>query len=75
MGEERKRPFVIAETPGKKAYCACGKSKNLPYCDGTHKGTGFTPFIVEITEAKTVAICGCGHSKNRPFCDGTHNTL
>ena len=29
-------PMVIDETPGKKAYCQCGLSENLPYCDGSH---------------------------------------
>jgi len=24
-------------------YCACGLSKNQPFCDGSHTGTSFTP--------------------------------
>ncbi len=68
-------PHVKEEQPGKKAWCACGESKNQPYCDGTHKSLGKSPIIVEITEAKKVAWCGCRQSKNKPFCDGTHRTL
>lgn len=67
------RPYVIEETPGKKAYCACGRSANQPYCDGSHKGTALTPKIVEITETKKVAWCGCRRSGNSPFCDGSHS--
>ena len=35
MGEAKHgvKPIVVEETPGKKAYCACGLSANLPYCD------------------------------------------
>ncbi len=65
-------PFIKEEEPGTKYWCACGRSKNQPYCDGSHKVTSFTPIKVEITEAKTVAWCGCKHSGNKPFCDGTH---
>lgn len=72
---ERKTPYVIKEQAGTKAYCACGKSNNIPYCDGSHDGTGMTPYIVKIEEEKTVAICGCGHSSNMPYCDGTHLSL
>jgi CDGSH-type Zn-finger protein len=56
-------------------WCACGNSKNQPFCDGAHKGTGFTPKQVVIAEAKKVAWCACKHSKNPPFCDGTHRTV
>ncbi|MCZ8488180.1 CDGSH iron-sulfur domain-containing protein [Vibrio lentus] len=24
-------------------FCTCGKSKNQPFCDGSHAGTGFKP--------------------------------
>ena len=71
----QKSPFVMEVKPGKYAWCACGKSSNQPYCDGSHKGTNFVPVLEEITEQKTVAWCGCKHSANSPFCDGTHSKL
>ena len=71
---EKKHPYVIKEQPGTKYYCACGGSKNLPYCDGSHKGSNFQPWKVEIIEEKTVAICSCGRSANLPFCDGAHKS-
>jgi len=71
----QKSPFVMDEKAGKKAFCSCGLSANNPYCDGSHKGSGFSPEIVEITEDKKVAWCGCKHSKKGAFCDGTHKSL
>jgi len=68
-------PYIIDEKPGKKAWCACGESKNQPYCDGSHtkKGTGQTPIVVDIREEKTAAWCGCRKSANKPYCDGSHS--
>ncbi len=71
----QKSPFVIKVSPGKYAWCACGKSSNQPYCDGSHKGSEFSPVIEEVTEEKNVAWCGCKHSGSKPFCDGTHSKL
>ncbi|WPR70668.1 CDGSH iron-sulfur domain-containing protein [Flavobacterium sp. NG2] len=71
----QKAPYVIKVTAGTYAWCACGQSKNQPYCDGSHKNTDFKPIIETVTEEKTVAWCGCKHSANAPFCDGTHNKL
>jgi CDGSH-type Zn-finger protein len=71
----QRTPIVQKVEPGIYWWCACGRSKSQPFCDGSHKGTGLEPKEVEITEAKTVAWCACKHSKTMPFCDGTHGKL
>jgi CDGSH-type Zn-finger protein len=71
----QKLPIVQEMAAGTYWWCACGRSKTQPFCDGSHKGTGLGPKEVEITEAKTVAWCCCKHSKNAPFCDGSHSRL
>jgi CDGSH-type Zn-finger protein len=71
----QKGPIVQKVEPGTYWWCACGRSKSQPFCDGSHKGTGLGPLKTEITEAKTVAWCACKHSKTMPFCDGSHATL
>ena len=73
---DRKEPYIIEiEKKGAKAFCKCRRSQNLPYCDGSHKGTEFRPFVVKFEGPKQVTVCGCGHSGNLPYCDGTHSTL
>ena len=71
----QRSPFIVDVEPGKYAWCACGHSKSQPYCDGSHKGSGFAPVIVEIPQKKKVAWCGCKHTHNKPFCDGTHDEV
>lgn len=68
------RPIVVDETPGTKAYCQCGLSAKLPYCDGSHskRGTTARPMVVEVTEAARKAICQCHRSAKLPWCDGAH---
>jgi hypothetical protein len=53
----QKSPFVQKIEPGTYWWCACGHSKSQPFCDGSHKGTGFAPKKVDLTEVKTVAWC------------------
>lgn len=71
----QKGPYVQDIAPGTYAWCACGGSKNQPFCDGSHRGSGFQPVITKIDEARKVAWCGCKHSGKKPFCDGTHNRI
>ncbi len=68
-------PYVLEMEAGIYKWCGCGHSKNQPFCDGSHKGSGFAPLITEITEKKKVAWCGCKHTKNKPFCDGSHGEI
>lgn len=72
----QKAPYAV-ELEGGKTYfwCACGQSKNQPFCDGSHKGSAFVPTKVTVEETKTAYLCGCKNSKNGAFCDGTHKTL
>jgi CDGSH iron-sulfur domain-containing protein 3 len=71
----QKSPIVQKVEPGVYWWCACGRSKSQPFCDGSHKGTGLEPKKVEMKQPGTVAWCACKHSKNMPFCDGTHSLL
>ncbi len=71
----QKGSYEVELEPGTYFWCACGRSKNQPFCDGSHKVTDLEPVEFEVTEKKTVYLCGCKRSKNKPFCDGTHETL
>jgi CDGSH-type Zn-finger protein len=72
----QKGPYPVDVEAGKKYFwCACGRSSNQPFCDGSHKDTGFTPTPYEAKQSRTVYFCGCKHSAKSPMCDGTHNGL
>jgi len=71
----QKAPIVQEAAAGTYWWCACGRSAKQPFCDGSHKGTEFTPRQVELKAAGKVAWCACKHSKKAPFCDGTHRSL
>ncbi|MGC8917234.1 MAG: CDGSH iron-sulfur domain-containing protein [Thermoanaerobaculum sp.] len=71
----QKKPYKLEMEPGTYFWCACGRSANQPFCDGSHKGTGFSPVKVEVAEKQLVAWCGCKRSARGPFCDGTHRNL
>lgn len=69
-------PFKVEVEEGKSYFwCACGKSARQPFCDGSHKDTGFTPVKWTAEASKTVFFCGCKHSAKAPMCDGSHKTL
>jgi CDGSH iron-sulfur domain-containing protein 3 len=71
----QKGPYVQMTSAGTYWWCSCGGSKTQPFCDGTHKGSGFAPRRADIASERQVAWCGCKRSKNAPLCDGSHRGL
>lgn len=70
-----KQPAVLSLDPGTYYWCQCGRSRDQPFCDGSHQGTGIEPVEFSVNEKKEVALCQCKQTKTPPFCDGTHKTL
>ncbi|MBI5331841.1 MAG: CDGSH iron-sulfur domain-containing protein [Betaproteobacteria bacterium] len=56
-------------------WCACGRSRNQPWCDGSHAGTEFTPHEFKVESAGKYFLCACKHTTDAPFCDGAHDLL
>jgi CDGSH-type Zn-finger protein len=72
----QKAPYEVNVEAGRKYFwCACGRSKKQPFCDGSHSGTGINPVLYQPVESQSVFFCGCKASGGKPLCDGTHNTL
>ncbi len=72
----QKSPYRVNVTAGKTYFwCACGRSKNQPFCDGSHKETSFTPVKYTAERDSKVFFCGCKQSEKKPVCDGTHNKV
>jgi len=72
----QKSPYAVEVEAGKSYWwCACGQSKRQPFCDGSHKGSAFSPTEFKADASKTVYFCGCKHSANSPLCDGSHNRI
>ncbi len=72
----QKAPFGVKVEEGKSYWwCACGVSKEQPFCDGSHKGTGIEPSKYSAEKSGTLYFCGCKNTKDVPVCDGTHAKL
>lgn len=72
----KKAPMPVEVKKGETySWCSCGKSKNQPFCDGAHKGTGFKSVKFTAEKDGIVYLCGCKHTKNPPYCDGSHKDL
>lgn len=72
-----KSPIKVSLEAGKKyAWCSCGESQNQPFCDGAHKGSGFSPVVFVAEEAKDVHFCTCKQTdREMGLCNGAHKAL
>ena len=71
-----KEPLATEVVAGKSYWwCSCGRSARQPFCDGSHKDTGFEPVQYTAEEGRTVYFCACKKSARQPLCDGSHSKL
>ncbi|MBA3495150.1 MAG: CDGSH iron-sulfur domain-containing protein [Gammaproteobacteria bacterium] len=71
----QKAPYALDLNAGTYWWCACGRSKNQPFCDGSHKGSEFSPRQFTLNESQKVWLCGCKQTGSPPYCNGTHKKL
>jgi CDGSH-type Zn-finger protein len=59
-------PIPVEVEAGKTYWwCACGRSKAQPFCDGSHKVTSFTPIEYK-AEASANIRCSSAPANARP---------
>lgn len=72
----KNKPYLAKLEKGKRyAWCACGRSQNQPFCDGSHEKIDSRPHVFTAEKTEELLLCGCKHTKSPPFCDGSHNNL
>lgn len=71
-----REPIAVEVRKGDEYWwCACGRSKTQPFCDGSHAGTGIEPLRYAAERDRTVYFCTCKATGRSPVCDGSHSRL
>lgn len=69
-------PATVDLTAGEEYHwCACGRSANQPFCDGSHVGTDFSPTAFTAEADGEAYLCACKQTGNAPYCDGSHTQI
>lgn len=72
----QKAPIAVDVVAGRSYWwCACGLSKQQPFCDGSHKVTALRPVEYRADANRKVFFCACKQTNNHPQCDGSHARL
>jgi len=71
-----RKPIRITVEAGQSYWwCACGRSKTQPFCDGSHEGSEFSPLEFKAETSEVMVLCTCKRTGTRPTCDGSHKKL
>jgi len=66
----QRTPCIVEIDPGTVYKCQCGRSKTLPFRDGSHTGTMFSPMEIYFEEKNRMAFCGSSRQKRLPSATG-----
>ena len=71
----QKGSYVVEVQEGKKYFwCACGLSQKQPFCDGSHKSTGFSCIPIQLRQPKKFIFVDASIAiKNRFVMEPTTN--
>ncbi len=70
------RPVPVELEAGKTYYwCTCGRSKDQPFCDGSHVGSEFEPLAFTPQTDSRQFLCQCKRTEKAPLCDGSHKAI
>jgi CDGSH-type Zn-finger protein len=71
-----KQPIGVDLVAGREYWwCACGRSSEQPFCDGSHRGTGIEPLGFKPEKSGEHWICRCKQTQTPPYCDGSHKQV
>lgn len=56
-------------------WCTCGRSRQPPFCDGSHAGSDLGPLRFTPAKSQTYWLCNCKYTRTPPYCDAAHNRL
>ncbi len=71
-----RQPIMLDAKAGETYWwCACGRSQNQPFCDGSHEGSVFSPVEWSPERDRRVLLCACKRTGKAPLCDGSHGRL